>query len=205
MSYRSEMAKFDTGKMAGVNNGRGFNQTSAQGFPFYALDPHPDEIRIAEIAAQLSRICRFNGALRDDVELYNVAQHSCLVHDHLPDALKLEGLLHDAHEYMLGDMSKPVKMNLALLAGADYWKQLEHIVEAAVRAKFGLPKLMTPAVKEQDYIAVATEHRDLQVHTGFVDWGNPPEPWPETIVPWRPRRARQEFLDRFHTLTGELS
>ena len=55
-SYDAQMAKFDTGKMAGTNNGRGYNQTSAQGYPFYALDPRPEEIRIEEIAAQLSRI-----------------------------------------------------------------------------------------------------------------------------------------------------
>lgn len=200
MTYASEMKKFDTGKMAGANNGRGYNQTSAGGYPFYALDPKPEEIRVEEIAAQLSRICRFNGALRDDVEIYSVAQHCCLVSDHCPPELALEGLLHDAHEYMLGDMSKPIKMNLAILAGADFWKQLEHIVESAVRAKFGLPNKMTPAVKEQDYIAVATEHRDLQNVTGLVDWGNPPPPWPERIVPWSPFRARTEFLRRFHAL-----
>lgn len=200
MSYSTEMRKFDTGKMAGANNGRGYNQTSAGGYPFYALDPRPEEIRIEEIAAQLSRMCRFNGALRDDVEIYSVAQHCCLVSDHCPPEHRLEGLLHDAHEYMLGDMSKPVKMNLALLAGADYWKQLEHIVEKAVRAKFGLPERMTPAVKEQDYYAVATEHRDLQVHTGAVDWGNPPPPWVETIYPWHPSLARQEFMRRFNNL-----
>lgn len=198
--YAAEMRSFDTGKMAGVNNGRGYNQTSAGGWPFYALDPRPEEIRIEEIAAQLSRICRFNGALRDDVEIYSVAQHSCLVSDHLPPELALEGLLHDAHEYMLGDMSKPIKMNLAIVAGADYWKQLEHIVEAAVRSRFGLPRRMTPAVKQQDYFAVATEHRDLQVHTGMVDWGNPPEPWPDKIVAWSPSHARHEFLIRFRHL-----
>lgn len=196
-TYATQMAAFDTGKMAGANRGRGFNQTSASGRPFWSYDPDPSEVSILDIAAQLSRLCRFNGALREDIEIYTVAQHSCLVSDHCPPELRLEGLLHDAHEYMLGDMSKPIKMNLALIAGDDSWKLLEHRVESAVRRRFGLPQQMTPAVKEQDYIAVATEHRDLQNNTGLVDWGTPPPPWPERIEPWGVFRARDEFMSRF--------
>lgn len=209
MTYDSEMSRFDTGKMAGANHGRGYNQTSASGLPFWAFDPRSEDIRIADIAAQLARICRFNGALRSDVEIFTVAQHSCLVSDHLPPELRLEGLLHDAHEYMLGAMSKPIKMNLAMLLGEflsdkggpfDIWKHLEHRVETAVRRRFGLPQRMTPAVKEQDYIAVATEHRDLQHVTGKVDWGTMPDPWPEKIEPWGVFRARDEFMRRFSDL-----
>lgn len=200
LDYQQQMKKFDTGKMAGADTGRGYNQTSASGHPFWALDPRPEDIRTYDIAAQLSRMCRFNGALRDDVEIYTVAQHCCLVSDHCPPELALEGLLHDAHEYMVGDMSKPIKMNLNIVAGDDYWKVLEHRVERVLRLKFGLPKCMTPAVKEQDYIAVATEHRDLQNNTGEVDWGTPPTPWPETIIPWGVHRSRAEFLRRFHAL-----
>lgn len=199
-SYARSMAKFDTGKMAGKHTERGYNQTSASGRPFWALNPGADEISIFDISEQLSRLCRFNGALRRDVEIYTVAQHSCLVSDHCPPELRLEGLLHDAHEYMLGDMSKPIKMNLALIAGADHWKALEQRVELAVRRRFGLPERMTPAVKEQDYIAVATEHRDLQNNTGQVDWGTPPPPWPERIEPWGVFRARDEFMSRFIAL-----
>lgn len=197
--YLEELAKFDTGKMAGTDRGRGYNQSTASGLPLWVMDPRPDDIRIYDIAAQLSRICRFGGALRDDVEIYTVAQHCCLVSDHLPPALRLEGLLHDAHEYAIGDKLKPLKMNLATLDGGA-WKELEHHFEVAVRRRFGLPDKMTPAVKEQDYIAVATEHRQLQTITGQVDWGTLPPPWPETIEPWGVMRARDEFLDRFYLL-----
>ena len=203
IAYRKEMARFDTGKLVGSNKGRGHNQTTASGNPYYCFDPQPEEIHITDIAAQLARICRFNGALRDDIGHYSVAQHCCLVSDHCPPELALEGLLHDAHEAYIGDMSKPVKMNLHLLSGKqarDWWKVLEHHNELAVRRRFGLPNHMAPAVKEQDYLAVTTEHRDLQVHTGLVDWGNMPTPWPETIQPWNSFRARSEFLRRFYAL-----
>lgn len=197
-----EIAKFDTGAMAGTDRGRGFNQTLASGRPFWSLVPSADDVQIEDIAAHLSRLCRFNGALKEDIDIYTVAQHSCLVSDHLPDALKLEGLLHDAQEYVLGDMSKPVKMNLKTLSnGVDYWKELENGVETVIRAKFGLPAVMTPEVKRQDWLAVSTEHRDLQNNLGLVDWGTPPEPWPELILPWSIRQARGEFMTRFRRLT----
>lgn len=204
------LAKFDTGKLAGTDHGRGFNQSTASGLPLWILDPRPEDIRIGDIAEHTSRICRFGGALRRDVEIYTVAQHMCLVSDHLPPALKLEGLLHDAHEYAIGDKLKPIKLNLAKLCaervadGFDPWKAIEHRMELAVRRRFGLPDFMTPAVKEQDYLAVATEHRDVQNVTGLVDWGTLPEPWPERIVPWGIFRARDEFMTRFNALyTGD--
>lgn len=201
-AYRAAMAAVDTGKMAGTDSGRGYNQTLASGHPFWSLVPSVDDIDIEDIASHLSRLCRFNGALKDGIEIYTVAQHSCLVSDHLPDPLKLEGLLHDAQEYVLGDMSKPIKMNLAILSGGvDYWKQLEHGVEGVIRRKFSLPERMSPEVKHQDYLAVAAEHRDLQNNIGLVDWGTPPQTWPEMILPWSIARSRGEFMSRFRRLT----
>lgn len=195
MSYSSEMRKFDTAALSGKLTERGVNQGTSSGQPFWIADPRPEDIRIEDIASQLSRICRFGGALRDDVEIYTVAQHCCLVSDHLPPELAFEGLLHDAHEAYVGDMIKPIKRQL----GPD-WKAAEHRVELAVRRRFGLPERMTPAVKEQDYLAVTTEHLQLQVITGLVDWGTPPAPWPIVIEPWGVFRARAEFLRRFHAL-----
>ena len=194
--YLAEMAKFDTSKMVGKDGPRGYNQTTSSGAPFWVADPRPQDIRIYDIASQLARICRFGGALRDDVEHYSVAQHCCLVSDHLPPELALEGLLHDAHEAYIGDMIKPIKVQLGV-----EWKILEGRIEAAVRRRFGLPEHMTPAVKEQDYLAVATEHNQLQPYSPTVDWGTPPKPWPDIITPWPAFRARSEFLRRFNALT----
>lgn len=198
-AYAHAMAQWDTGKMAGADSARGHNQSTASGKPFWVLDPRPEEIRIYDIAQQLSRVCRFGGALRDDVELYTVAQHCCHVSDHCPPELRLEGLLHDAHEAYIPDLLKPLKLNIKKL-GWD-WKLLEHPLELAVRRRFGLPDDMHPDVKQQDYIAVATEHFQLQHVTGEVDWGVPPTLWQDlSIEPWHPRRARQEFLVRFYKL-----
>lgn len=200
MTYADQMAQFDTGKLSGANTGRGYNATTSTGRAFFPLCPNPNEIHIEDVGLQLSRICRFNGALRPEFEIYTVAQHCCLVSDHCPPELALEGLLHDAHEAYVGDMTKPIKLNLTLLSGWDVWGDLEHRVEHVVRIRFGLPERMTPEVKHQDYLAVTTEHRDLHLHTGEVDWGDMPTPWPDKIWPWPQRRAYLEFMRRFHAL-----
>ena len=197
-SYKEQMACFDTGKLSGTKTARGYNQSTASGLPFWSQDPRPEDIRITDIAEHLSRLCRFVGAIRADIEIYTVAQHCCLVSDHCPPDLRLEGLLHDAHEAYVGDMSKPVKMMIP------EWKVIEARVEHAVRLRFSLPLRMTPAVKEQDYLAVSTEHRDVQYVTGDVDWGTLPPPWSDVIEPWGVFRARKEFMTRFSQLyTGD--
>lgn len=225
----------DTSDLCGPRTDRGYNQTTASGFPFWALDPRPEDIRIQDIAAHLSRICRFGGALRETqesgqdrlgrpknrrVETYSVAQHSVLVSRNVPQEFALEALLHDAAEAYVGDVIKPIKMLLEpdwdgmlrlldvpsedLFALSEFipsFSRIEGRVDAAIRTKFGLPAEMSPEVKEADYRAVLTEHRDLQVDRGLVDWGLPEAaPWSERIVPVLPSVARAQFLQRFNEL-----
>lgn len=120
----------DTKELCGADTGRGFNQTTGSGKPFWSMDPRPEDVRIEDIAAHLSRICRFGGALKDSVtlcedefphggagisakiEIYSVAQHSVLVSYNVPPEYALEGLLHDAAEAYIGDMIKPIKTQL---------------------------------------------------------------------------------------------
>lgn len=189
---------FDTGKLCGAKSPRGYNQSTASGLPFYVADPRAEDIRIEDIAAHLARICRFGGALRDDIDHYSVAQHSVLVSMHVPPGFELEGLLHDAAEAYIGDIIKPVKMALRNPSFA----VLEDRIDAAIRRKFGLPVDMSQPVKAADFFAIATEHRDVQAPNKGVDWGPLPEPWPQHIVPVGSRVARAMFLDRFHELTG---
>ena len=188
---------FDTGAMCGAQTERGYNQSTTSGLPFWVMDPRPEDIRILDIAHHLSRITRFGGALRADVWDYTVAQHSCLVSDNCPDGFKLEGLLHDAGEAYHGDLIKPIKMQVP------DWKSMEHRVEAAIRAKFGLPPVISPEVKKEDWRAVATEHRDVQTPTTAVDWGTLAPAWPEPITPWTRERCFREFLERFTRLVQE--
>ena len=188
------LAAFDTGALSGARTKRGYNQTTSCGLPFWSADPRPEDIRVRDIACQLARNCRFNGALRDDVEIYSVAQHCCLVSDHCLPEFRFEGLMHDAAEAYTGDMIKPIKLQLT------EWKTIEDRIDAAIRRKFGLPRKLSWQVKEQDRLAVVTEHRDLQVITGLVDWGEMPDPWPEKIEAWGVFRARGEWLNRFSLL-----
>lgn len=232
----------DTKELCGADTGRGLNQTTASGKPFWVADPRPEDVRIEDIAAQLSRICRFGGALKDGYyedwsmgidagtwvhfETYSVAQHCVLVSHNVPPAYALEGLLHDAAEAYIGDMIKPIKSQLVpdwevidvglsfagvpidLIAPAvgilktlvpDY-KRMEKRVDAAIRARFGLPVEESEFIKVADYRAVLTEHRDLQNHDG-TDWGEAKlPPFDEQIIPVLPSVARQMFLDRFNEL-----
>ena len=191
--------KFDTGKLCGASGRRGLNMCTASCLPFWPSSPRLEDIRIEDIAAHLSRICRFNGALRDDVEMYSVAQHCWLVSMNVPPEFALEGLLHDAAEYIVGDRVKPIKV---MTEDSDL-EQYEDELDRLIRLKYGLPWLMSPAVKAADYRAVLTERRDV-LHpevSEHVDWGVPTaEPWPAIITPWLPTIARTLFLHRFKEL-----
>lgn len=189
--------KWDTGKLCGADTGRGHNMCTSSGKPFFVFDPQPDEVRIEDIANHLSRLCRFNGAIADRWDIYSVAQHCCHVSDHCPPGYRLEGLLHDAHEAYVGDKIKPIKLGIGKV-----WDRIEDRVEAVVRHKFGLPAEISEQVKEQDYLAVATERRDILPTNISVDWGVLPEPWPERLFAWPIPHARYEFLFRFQQLTA---
>jgi len=199
---------YDTKALCGAVTRRGYNMTTASGKPFWPSDPRPQDIRISDIAAHLSRICRFNGAIKDDIDVYSVAQHSVLVERYFtifnPNSstnARLAALLHDAAEAYLGDMIKPIKDSYAER------KAHEARVSRVIEQRFGLrPKsLDDPRIKVQDYRAVLTEHRDLQVDTGEVDWGLDHAlagPWEETIIPVGTGEARDMFLERFAELYG---
>lgn len=191
--------RLDTGDLAGRRTERGHNMTTASGLPFWPGLPSIADIRIEDIAAHLSRLCRFNGALRDDVEIYSVAQHSVLVSHNVPPPYQLEGLLHDAAEAYVGDRVKPLKL---MTPEFEVW---EKRIDVLVRQKYGLPATCSQMVKDADYRAVLTERRDVLPLNLQVDWGVPlASPWPAPIAPWLPSAARAVFLQRFHQLTGEF-
>lgn len=186
----------NTADLTGALTDRGYNMTTASGLPFWPADPRPEDVRIEDIAAHLSRLCRFNGAIRDDVEIYSVAQHSVLVSEHVPAGYELEGLLHDAAEAYIGDRIKPLKM---LMPGYD---EFEYRIDRVIRAKFGLPLEKSQAVRDADYRAVLTERRDILPPNLTVDWGTAlADPWPEHIHRWQIHHSRSVFLHRFKELT----
>lgn len=119
---------------------------------FNFLDPQNSVIDINDIGRALSKICRFTGHTN---EFYSVAQHSVLVSYAVPEQLALTGLLHDATEAYLGDVSAPLKQLLP-----DY-KALESKIEAVILQRFKLPETLPTEVKIADLILLATEKRDL--------------------------------------------
>ncbi len=166
---------------------------------FYPLDPSLEEIHIEDIAHALANVCRFGGHTS---KFYSVAQHSVLVSHWCPPEFALWGLLHDAAEAYIGDMTSPLKYGseLGRLFGEAELRLLHTIV---LRFKLGNWP-MPPEVKQADDWILCAEGRDFM---GTPDWVlpiraavRPPlDPVP-TIEPWSPKQARYEFLLRFYTL-----
>src|SRR3954451_22132261 len=109
------------------------------------LDPSPLDVEIADIAHGLARVARWNGQTRGS-HIYSVAQHTLLVEaimrEHSPRLdvrLRLAALLHDAPEYVIGDMISPFK---AVLGGG--YKAVEKRLLAVIHVRFGLPPILSP-------------------------------------------------------------
>ena len=129
-------------------------------------DPSPLDIEIEDIAHGLARTARWNGQTKGE-HIFSVAQHTLLVEALLvsedeaaPGRLRLAALLHDAAEYVIGDLISPFKAMLS----ADY-KAAETRILAAVHLRFGLPAALpaadSRAIKEADRAAAFLEAVNL--------------------------------------------
>lgn len=120
-----------------------------------------------------------------------------LVSKIVPQKDALAGLLHDAAEAFLGDVTRPLKQLLP-----DY-KAIEQRVQAAVLARFGLDGLPA-SVKEADLILLATEQRDLMPpHDDEWHILQGVTPLTLRIAPLDPSNAKEAFLDRYFEIIGE--
>src|SRR5436305_6075053 len=126
------------------------------------LDPAPLDIELEDIAHGLARVARWNGQTVG-THIFSVAQHSLLVEaigGHLEPALPPSGrlalLLHDAPEYVIGDIISPFKAVIG-----DAYRAVETRLLAAIHVRFGLPVEPSPAVrrlaKRADRIAAFLE------------------------------------------------
>ncbi|RVV97992.1 HD family hydrolase [Mesobaculum littorinae] len=114
------------------------------------LDPTPMDIEIEDIAHGLAFVARWNGQTRGDFA-YSVAEHSLLVEEIFgrivpdsPPRWRLAALLHDAPEYVIGDMISPVKASVGPSYGV-----LDDRLSTAVHLRFGLPAQVPVTVKKQ--------------------------------------------------------
>ena len=176
------------------------------------LDPSPLDIEIADIAHGLARVARWNGQTRG-THIFSVAQHTLLVEAVMRQQIprvdvrfRLAALLHDAPEYVIGDMISPFK---AVLDGA--YKAVEKRLLSAIHIRFGLPPVLAPEIlrqiKEADRGAAYLEATEL---AGFAqaeakrlfgrDPGLPVSARQDYLTPWTAAKAEKRFLARFKTL-----
>lgn len=167
-------------------------------------DVNPEDIDIIDIAHALSQINRFTG---HTTVPYSVAEHSVrasfvlaqggLVFPEVYPQRVFERalLLHDAAEYVVGDVASPLKR---LLTG---YAEIEHAVQSAIATRFGVPMEVFSdlTIKRVDMAMLATEKRDLLGREPSV-WDSLPEPLKRRIYPWQPREAANRFLERFEEL-----
>lgn len=169
---------------------------------FQPLDPDPELIDIEDIAHALSNQCRYTGHTRF---FYSVAQHCVIVSEYLETLshhngaraskkLLLEGLLHDASEAYLSDISRPIKKHPEF---GSFYRVAEERLEKAIAKKFGLAYPWHPIIKEADTLILNTEAAQLMPEN-FPLYAEPLD-LPIEYTP--PPKAEREFLARYLELT----
>jgi len=172
------------------------------------LNPSPLDIEIEDIAHGLARVARWNGQTRGD-HAFSVAQHCVLVEQiaahadpKLDGAARLAALLHDAPEYVIGDMISPFKAAL----GVDY-KAFEERLETAIHLRFGLPPKSPVAIKKLIKTAdracaffEATQLAGFSHEESIGFFGLPPKGYSLTIHPLPPFEAQARYVQRYHVL-----
>lgn len=173
------------------------------------------DVELSDIAHGLARVARWNGQTLGDYP-FSVAQHSVLVLElfraHNPDAdaaAQLQALLHDAPEYVMGDIISPFKAAM----GGNY-KEVENRLLAAIYLRFSLPATTSPAlgklIKKADRESAFFEAVHL---AGFAPpearrlFGEPSLPafdveeFDRLIRPWPTREAHDRFIAVFEAIT----
>ena len=175
------------------------------------LSPSPLDIEIEDIAHGLARVTRWNGQTKGTYGL-SVAQHSLLVEGilsrnapKLAQKWRLAGLIHDAPEYVIGDMITPFKAAIGPL-----YRQIEARLQEAVHIRFGLPAELPPgiihSITRADRMAAFIEATQI---AGFADaeakklFSKPRgTPADYKLIPLPPEKATKAFLRRFDLLFG---
>src|SRR5262245_9138947 len=179
------------------------------------LDPSALDIEIEDIAHGLARVARWNGQTRG-AHIFSVGQHALLVEciarlrePNLDRRLRLAVLMHDAPEYVIGDMITPFKAVIG-----DSYRAVEARLHVAVRLRFGLPRELAPSlqrlIKVSDRSAAYLEATRL---AGFGTaeaqrfFGRPPAFASSLernyLTPWPANTVENRFLKRFRELAAD--
>ncbi len=178
------------------------------------LDPSPLDIEMADIAHGLARVARWNGQT-EGAHIFSVAQHSMLVETIARQRMRLDrrqrlaALLHDAPEYVVGDMISPFKAVIG-----DAYNIVEARLLAAIHLRFGLPaalpRELAALIKAADRAAAYLEATRL---AGFASaeagrfFGRAPRLSAamerDYLAPWPAEIAQARYLERFARLAGE--
>src|SRR3954454_7860110 len=171
------------------------------------LDPSPLDVEIEDIAHGLARVARWNGQT-EGAHIFSVAQHTLLVDvvargrwPSLDRRTRLEILLHDAPEYVIGDMISPFK---AVIGGA--YKAVETRLLAAIHLRFGLPLTRTAEIER---IIKTADRGAAFLEAPLLGGYSAPEPRPflgpppvlspsierDYLTPWPAGTAEKRFLD----------
>lgn len=176
------------------------------------LDPSPFDVEIEDIARGLARVARWNGQTSGD-HAFSVAEHSVVVEQlfttlnpRCSPAEQLTALLHDAAEYVIGDMISPFKHAL----GIDY-KTFEARLEEAIHIRYGLPPKMPASLKKRIkqcdlYCAwfEATQIAGFDPVEADQFFIPPPRDLKLEINPLPVKAAEALFLSRFEKLNTSL-
>ena len=173
------------------------------------LEPSPLDVEIEDIAHGLARVARWNGQTKGP-HAFSVAQHCVLVERLVADLsprlsrdARLMALLHDAPEYVVGDLISPFKAAI----GVNY-KDLELKLQSAIHLRFGLPALVPRPLallfKKADHLSAYFEASQL---AGFEEpvarklFGAPPKGMKiPRLIPLPTAEAQALFLERFRRL-----
>jgi uncharacterized protein len=178
------------------------------------LDPSPLDIELEDIAHGLARVARWNGQTKG-AHIYSVAQHCLLVEalarlraPRLDRGGRLAVLLHDAPEYVVGDMISPFKT----VIGGDY-KAVELRLLTAIHRRFGLPAEAAPEIKTLIKIADSgAAYLEATRLAGFDPaearrfFGRPPAVSAtmerDFLKPWPAETAKARYAERVKKLAG---
>ena len=179
------------------------------------IDPSPLDVEIGDIAHGLARVARWNGQTKGP-EIFSVAQHSLLVEalfaarDVASPQARLAALLHDAPEYVIGDMISPFKAAV----GGDY-KLVEARLKRAILIRFGLTAEPSEDLERRIKVADrASAYLEATALAGFSIaearklFGEPDLPirdFSAFLEPRRPADVEAQFLTRFGELDAEVT